>query len=244
MNSELLFKPEAPPSVVELNILSEIDSETKWIILYCPPILSIAYEDAILALKKKGVAIIAVEITDIGYPDQAEYVKQVNTKLRKLDGFDPDKLVVLGFSTGTSFAGQVGKRFNLAKDDIYYLAPVTSYRPSLARIMTLLRRIFRKRAKEKKPPGKYLQSLRSFPGKIYDPDNSLSWLGKLRILNKTRSAWTTGPSELELATVVTGKRDLISPPGDHSDIETNASHSLAEYINDHQLYLFLLNTED
>ncbi|MFZ1720974.1 MAG: hypothetical protein WAU07_00555 [Microgenomates group bacterium] len=232
-SAEQLTNSEVTPNLLELKVVAEnSESKSDRVIVYCLPILgSSIVGESLKSLSQKARAIYVVEVLKYGYPNFDQYVQQTKQRLEQLTGYNPENLVFVGFSEGASLAARMGQAFNLPKKNVYLLAPITSFRPSRARL-SAWRAQGRSKidSNQRSDLKQYLKAFLSSQSRIYSPSDTVSRIDQIKALNLSRKQWGSNPDDLTRGIVVTGNRDYISPPGDHTTININATHVLNDYM--------------
>lgn len=232
-STEQLTNIEVVPNLLELIVVVE-NPEPKSVrtIVYCPPIMGSSIDrENLLELAQKAKAIYAIEIQKYGYPYFDQYILQAKQKLEELTNFDPKDLVLVGFSQGASLAARLGQAFELPRENVFLLAPITSFRPPIDRWKAWReQRRYKENTNQISNDEPYLKRLLGSPQRLYSPSDKISKIDQFRALNRSRTQWSSNADDLTRGLVVTGNRDFISPPGRHSSVNINASHRLNDYM--------------
>lgn len=218
-------------------------------IIYIPPIEGLPpTPEMARVVASEASKLEYIKVNEYG-PDLARYADEVKSKIGQ--ECDRDKLMVVGYCTGANLAMEVGSSLGLSKDNTVVISP---YYPIKNRGLTTIPATVRF-AKEKmrqksngqpQPASEPHQEPApgGFPGHVGRVFNSDRLEGRpqskiKRFINwrKVWDNWTAPAKELrDKATVISGKSDVVSPPGFFTDI--TVPHA------DHNPKLYMKNVRD
>jgi len=219
------------PRLLSVSMVSEnLQFPDEPTVVYCPPIMGTAINGDIV----QGTHCKALYMFDqilYGYPDFAQYVKQATDILPDVS----PNLILVGFSAGARLAACLGQELLLPPNQVLLLAPIIESNTLLSRRYVAWRE---NRSSEQQTEAvsmsrdqNYLGRLLSSRHQIYHQSGAIpSRWEQIKALDLSRKQWIIKPGEL-YGTIVSGRRDPVSPPSDLSSIIIEeASHRLEAFV--------------